>query len=645
MRPFATLAVAVLIGTATAQIPIPPHAAVYNGFSRGFTFTAQTPFTIVGLDLPLDAFQAGDTSAYLVRVNGTVALWSRGNAGPIGAAIPIAINDVVDIVGNWSPAVPNNFTAHNSYSAPYALPGYPTTIHGVPHNLLRSGWQWDIGDPAWVSTGTTGAFLAPVAGQLGRVLVYTAQNGLFANFTANVTGGPTPLTVNFTSNSFSSDPGGITSYAWDLDGDSVIDSTAQNPSWTYNTCGSYTVSLTVTDASNPPSTQTRTNYIITDRIVANFTTQLIGPLTLQFTDASTMPATSYAWDLNGDSIIDSTAQNPVWVYPNTNAVNVTLTATRLCAPPSVITKSVVPAQQLTTNLAVNNGVGTPATLYFNLNVTNPLGVSISAFDTITQTISTAFTADVFLKIGSYVGSELNPAPWTQVGTASGTTAPVANQPALAAFPLPLHIPFGSYGVAIRYVGCYPRYVTLAALTTWSNGDMALTAGAASLSTAGPFTGTNLNSPRGWAGTLYYGTNNITGLAGYGWFGPGCPGTVGQSHLVNTTEPQLGGTLSVNINNMQFGIGVMVLGLSNTISGLGPLPVDMSFIGMTNCPLRVSLDATDTVVGSAPNATWNFNIPGNPLLMGMLLYNQCASFDAINPFGFVLSDASGWVLGN
>src|SRR5262245_46496054 len=44
---------------------------------------------------------------------------------------------------------------------------------------------------------------------------YTPANGLFAAFTASATTGTSPLAVNFTSNSFSSDPGGITSYAWD----------------------------------------------------------------------------------------------------------------------------------------------------------------------------------------------------------------------------------------------------------------------------------------------------------------------------------------------------------------------------------------------------------------------------------------------
>ncbi|MBL8754569.1 MAG: PKD domain-containing protein [Planctomycetes bacterium] len=641
MRFLACLAPCLFVGAVVAQIPIPPHAAVYNGYSRGFNFTAQTPFVITGLDLPVDAFQAGDTAGYLVRVNGNVALWSVGNVGAIGASIPIAIGDVVDVIGNWSPAVTGNFSGHNSYgnTAPYS-----TTIHGVAHTLNRTGWQWDIGAPGWVSTGATGTYLAPVTGQIGRVIVQTAQSGLFANFTASATTGASPLTVNFTDLSFSSDPGGISSWAWDFDGDNVVDSTAQNPSFTYTGCGDFNVSLTVTDASNPTNSMTKSAYIRTDGIVADFTSGVIAPLTVQFTDTSNLPATSWAWDLDGDSIVDSNAPNPVWVYPNGNAVNVTLTVTRNCKS-NAITKSVIALQQLTTNLAANNGVGTPATLYFNLDVLNPAGVTINSFDTITSTISTAFTADVYLKQGTYQGSELVAAPWTLVGTASGTTAPVANQPANSAFANPLYIPQGSYGVAIRYIGAYPRYVTQTALTTWATADLSLTAGAASLSTAGAFTGTNLNSPRSWSGTLYYGTHNLTGAAGHGFFGQGCSGSAGISHQQYVTPPQLGGTLSINCDNLPFAIGVMIVGTSNTISGFGPLPVDLGIVGAPGCPLRVSVDGTDTVVGVGTTATWNFPIPNVPALNGLLFYNQLAVLDpAANAFGLVIGDAAGWVLG-
>jgi PKD repeat protein len=475
---------------------------------------------------------------------------------------------------------------------------------------------------------------------------YTPANGLFAAFSATPTAGVSPLAVNFTSTSYSSDPGGITSYAWDFDGDSVIDSTAQNPSFVYTNCGSYTVSLTITDASHPPSTLTRTNYIATDNVAANFTSQVIGPNLVQFTDTSTPTPTSWAWDFDGDSIIDSTAQNPVWLFPNSNPTNVSLTASRLCGAPSTVIKSVSPVQALTVNLAANNGGASLWTLLFNVDVLNPLGVDINAFDVISSSVSTPFTLDIYLKQGTYVGSEFAPAAWTKVSTASGTSNAVANAPSHATMPLPIHIPQGSYGLAMRYIGIVPRYTTQATLITVGNGDMNLTLGASAVTTAGPFAGSGINSPRAWSGTVYYGTNNVTGLAGYGWFGQGCAGSLGRTSIVNTNEPQIGGTLTTNLDNLPFGIAVMVIGLSNTLSGGAiPLPLDLGFVGAPGCPLRVSLDATDTVVGVAPTASWSFAIPANPVLMGFLIYNQAAVLDTVNAFGFVTSNAYGWVIGN
>jgi parallel beta-helix repeat protein len=63
-----------------------------------------------------------------------------------------------------------------------------------------------------------------------------------AAFIGDPTTGTAPLTVQFTDQS----TGDITSWAWDFDNDGEVDSYEQNPSHTYNTTGSYTVSLTVT---------------------------------------------------------------------------------------------------------------------------------------------------------------------------------------------------------------------------------------------------------------------------------------------------------------------------------------------------------------------------------------------------------------
>ncbi|WP_062397595.1 PKD domain-containing protein [Methanogenium cariaci] len=60
-----------------------------------------------------------------------------------------------------------------------------------------------------------------------------------------------PFTVDFTDMS----TGEPTSWEWDFDGDGNIDSTEQNPSWTYTQAGTYPVSLSV---ENPIGTDTCT---------------------------------------------------------------------------------------------------------------------------------------------------------------------------------------------------------------------------------------------------------------------------------------------------------------------------------------------------------------------------------------------------
>jgi PKD repeat protein len=68
-----------------------------------------------------------------------------------------------------------------------------------------------------------------------------------ADFTANVTNGLAPLTVNFFDRSHCSDDT-IVSWAWDFSNDGVIDSSLQNPANTYTAAGNYSVVLTVRGA-------------------------------------------------------------------------------------------------------------------------------------------------------------------------------------------------------------------------------------------------------------------------------------------------------------------------------------------------------------------------------------------------------------
>ena len=77
-----------------------------------------------------------------------------------------------------------------------------------------------------------------------------------AAFTANPTSVAQGGTVNFSDAS----TGIPTSWAWDLDGDSLVDSVQQHPSFQYNLPGTYTVTLTATNAQGS-DTLTVSNYI------------------------------------------------------------------------------------------------------------------------------------------------------------------------------------------------------------------------------------------------------------------------------------------------------------------------------------------------------------------------------------------------
>jgi PKD repeat protein/subtilisin family serine protease len=84
-----------------------------------------------------------------------------------------------------------------------------------------------------------------------------------ADFTASPTGGPAPLTVQFTDRS----TGEITSWRWDF-GDGGT-STERNPSYTYQKPGSYTVSLTV-EGPGGRNTKTAQNFITVEIPVFEF---------------------------------------------------------------------------------------------------------------------------------------------------------------------------------------------------------------------------------------------------------------------------------------------------------------------------------------------------------------------------------------
>jgi PKD repeat protein len=120
------------------------------------------------------------------------------------------------------------------------------------------------------ATGSTDAASTQAVGYANACEVtWIPASGLYAGFTATPVEGQSPLQVQFTDKSFSSDPAGVQSWAWDFNNDQIVDSTLQNPQFTFTGVGydkKFTVSLEVTDNFEP---QLESRLVKKDYIVVN----------------------------------------------------------------------------------------------------------------------------------------------------------------------------------------------------------------------------------------------------------------------------------------------------------------------------------------------------------------------------------------
>lgn len=160
-----------------------------------------------------------------------------------------------------------------------------------------------------------------VLGAAGCIDSLTQQvevNPYYASFTANKTSGCKPLNVTFTDNSL-----GATNWNWDF-GDGGT-STSQNPSYTFNNPGTYTIYLSSSNSACSGDT-TKVAYITvfdvpTTTFSASDSSDCKAPFVVNFT-STTSSATSWAWNF-GDGET-STEENPSHLYQAVGSYNVKL---------------------------------------------------------------------------------------------------------------------------------------------------------------------------------------------------------------------------------------------------------------------------------------------------------------------------------
>ncbi|MDX1913268.1 MAG: PKD domain-containing protein [Saprospiraceae bacterium] len=226
--------------------------------------------------------------------------------------------------------------------------GFTHVTNGLTVNFINAStgatsYSWDFGDGngstdaspshTYATDGTYTVVLS-VTNACGTVTTtqsVTVATAPTAGFTVNPNIGCAPLTVQFTNTSSAN----AVNYDWQFPGGTPSSSDQQTPpDVTYNVAGTYTASLTVSNAAGS-NTFTQT-IIVNAGPTANFSSTVAG-LTATF-DNNSSNALSYSWDF-GDGNSSSDA-NPTHTYGADGTYTVILTASNLCGS-STFTQTVV----------------------------------------------------------------------------------------------------------------------------------------------------------------------------------------------------------------------------------------------------------------------------------------------------------------
>jgi PKD repeat protein len=257
-------------------------------------------------------------------------LWDEGSQD----ADYDGIEDTVELLMNQITMLLRRPEADFDASWPVTTGPLTVTFTDLSQGVVES-WYWDFGDgttstdqnPVHIYTSSGLYSVSLVASNAynhdteTKVDLVPVTVAPVAEFEGTPTSGALPLEVSFTDLSTNIP----TTWLWDF-GD-LSTATAQSPTHTYTDAGSYTVSLTATNAAGS-NTEIKTNYITTaPPVAAAFSASVtagVVPLAVTFTDHSTGSPTEWTWDFgDGDT---STEQSPSHTYTDPGYYTVTLTA-------------------------------------------------------------------------------------------------------------------------------------------------------------------------------------------------------------------------------------------------------------------------------------------------------------------------------
>lgn len=255
----------------------------------------------------------------------------------------------VNFTNNSNPQVPGpatyywdfgdgNFSTLQSPNHTYPTPGYYNVTLSVTN---AQGCVSTLVKPTYIHI-----FTPPVA-------QFSATNTVYCSL---------PATVTFTNTTTGVNP--IT-YLWDF-GDNTTSTLANPPPHTYNNLGSYTVTLTATDANGCVGTYSAQNYIT----IQNYTGSFSGPSGICAGDMATFvnttppPISSSNWDFGDNSTGSGNTVNHVYTTAGTYTVRL-ITQSGVCYDTIYQTITVHPIPVIDFNFTPAAPCPPPATLQFN----------------------------------------------------------------------------------------------------------------------------------------------------------------------------------------------------------------------------------------------------------------------------------------
>jgi glucose/arabinose dehydrogenase/PKD repeat protein len=253
---------------------------------------------------------AGTHTAPFVAWNHSAKLVA-GESCPTGSSSSTGVAFYPSAGGPY-PAAYNGAVFFADYSRRCIWASLPSAPGGLPDPANLQTFVSDAAGPVDLEVGPGGeVYYVDLGGTVRRVRYFPGNQPPTAVIDATPTQGPAPLTVTFNgAGSTDPDPAdeGRLRYAWDFTGDGVTDSTTPAATHTYDTAGSYTARLTVTDTLNAVHASTIGITPGNDAPTAVIDTPVVGSTwkvgdTLAFSGHATdpqqgdLPASRLDWDL------------------------------------------------------------------------------------------------------------------------------------------------------------------------------------------------------------------------------------------------------------------------------------------------------------------------------------------------------------